>query len=181
MSLPQNPYAAPSAEVDSERPAPDGSEHGIYREGAYLVIPARGASLPGRCVVCNAPGQTRLVRKLYWHPGGYYFLILISVVIYAIVAVIVRKRAHFELALCDRHARRRRLGVWLALLGCACFIGVLVASVTDVKSELLFLLLALGLVACPIAALLLMRVVTAHRIDDRRAWLRVGRPFLDSF
>src|SRR6478609_9496771 len=117
MSTPQNPYAAPSAEVDYGRSALGGAEHGIYREGLFLVVPVQGASLPARCVVCNAPAHTRLHRKLYWHPAGYYLLILISALIYVIVAVIVRKRAHFELGLCDQHAGRRRLGLWLGWRG----------------------------------------------------------------
>src|SRR3954453_17217673 len=102
MSSPHNPYAAPSADTDFE-PLTGGSEEGVYREGAFLVIPAFGASLPMRCAGCNAPAQTRLKRKLYWHPQGYYVLILISVGIYVIAAVIGPSRASFELGLCERH------------------------------------------------------------------------------
>ncbi|HET7539632.1 MAG TPA: hypothetical protein VFK05_07165 [Polyangiaceae bacterium] len=182
MSTPQNPYAAPSSEMDYDRRALGGAEHGIYREGLFLVVPAHGASLPARCVVCNKPAHTRLQRKLYWHPSGYYVLILISALIYVIVAVIVRKRAHIELGLCEQHAARRRLGLWLGWLGTlSCPVGLFLGISAHINSTLLVILFVLGLVAFPITGILLTRVVSAHRIDERYAWLRVGRPFLDSF
>jgi hypothetical protein len=159
-----------------------GSEAGICREGRYLVIPARGASLPARCVVCNQATDRRAQRKLYWHPSGYYLLILISVVIYVIVAVIVRKRAYFELGICEQHAIRRRLGLWLGWLGTpVCLIGLFVANAADIKSTLLYTMLALGFAACPFTGFALARVVSAKRIDESQAWLVVGQAFLDSF
>jgi hypothetical protein len=182
MSSSPNPYAAPSAETDFEPLVPGGSESGVYRDGMFLVIPVQGASLPMRCVKCNAPAHTRLKRKLYWHPPGYFLLIFASAIIYVIVAMIVRRRAHFELGLCDRHALRRRTGILLGWLGAgACVMGVFAIGALHLKSPLVPLVLGLGLVACPIIGLVLARVVSAQRIDKQRAWLKVGRPFLESF
>jgi hypothetical protein len=182
MSFSPNPYAAPSADADSERLVLGGSDYGVRRDGMYLVIPAQGASLPSRCVVCNAPARARLKRKIYWHPLGYYFLILISALIYVIVAVIVRNRAHFELGLCEQHARRRRNGILIGWFGAlASLIGMIVVGASGIESSLLMGLLVLTMVACPIIGFRMAQVVSAHRIDKRDAWLRVGRPFLDSF
>jgi len=181
MSDSHNPYAAPSADTDFERPR-GGSEDGVHRDGLFLVIPAHGAALPARCVVCNAPGQARLVRKLYWHPPGYYVLIFISALVYVVVAMIVRKRAHFELWLCDQHARRRRNGLWLGWLGSiVCFGALMAAAGSNTNSAIPYLLLIFAFVGSLVGGILLTRVVSAHRIDKHRAWLRVGRPFLDSF
>ncbi len=168
--------------MDSGGLAPRGSEYGIHRDGMFLVVPAHEASLPGRCVVCNAPAAERLMRRLYWRPGAYYLLILLSALLYVIVAVIVRKRAQVEVGLCQQHASRRRPGLWLGWLGTlACFFGLLVLISANMKSAPLYVLFVLGIVACPIIGIVLARVVTAARIDERYAWLRVGRPFLDSF
>jgi hypothetical protein len=181
MSTPQNPYAAPTAEADSDQVLRGNSAEGVYREGAFVVIPVYGASLPMRCVVCNAPAQVRLTRKLYWHHPGYYVLILLSALIYVVVAMVVRRRAHFELGLCDQHARRRRNGINIARLGAlACLTGFIALFAASSNSTVAYLLLAIALIACVVIGAMRARVVTAHRIDKRYAWLRVGRPFLDS-
>jgi hypothetical protein len=181
MSSSQNPYAAPSTDTDFAS-LRAGSDQGIYREGQFLVIPAQGASLPGRCVVCNAPATVPLTRKLFWHPPGYYFLILISWVIYVIVAMIVRDRAQFELWLCQQHARRRRTGILIGVVGSiVCFCSIFATLASNSNSAAPYLLLVLGFVGSLVAGILMARTVSAQRIDKQRAWLRVGRPFLDSF
>ncbi len=104
MSSSPNPYAAPSAEADSERPILGRSDYVLRREGS-------------------------------------------------------------ELGLCDRHARRQRNGIlpyWLGSLGCIA--GLIALGVSGSQSTLLFVLLALGLVACPIVGVVMARVVSAHRI-----------------
>jgi len=137
-----------------------------------------GASFPPRCVICNEPGQHRLARKLWWHPPGYYALICVGWIIYLIVALIVRKSAAFEIGLCDAHAGRRRSGILLGWLGVpACIIGgLLLVDSAPVPAMILFCV-SLGVL---IASLVMIRLVTASRIQDGFAWLKVGRPFLDS-
>src|SRR5438105_983048 len=92
----------------------------LWRSGRVLVM-GQGASLPDRCVKCNAPAHgQRLVRKLYWHSPFLYLLILASILIYAIVALIVRKRARVEIGICDSARFQRRLEIalgWLLGLG----------------------------------------------------------------
>lgn len=88
----------------------------VWRHGRQIVI-TRGTQLPDRCVKCNAPSDgIRLKRRLYWHPPALYIL-LISPLIYIIVASIISKRATLEIGLCALHRARRRwvLGVaWFA-------------------------------------------------------------------
>jgi hypothetical protein len=36
------------------------------------------------------------------------------------------------------------------------------------------------MIAAPVVGILMTQVVTARRIDAQRAWLKVGRPFLES-
>lgn len=175
-----NPYAPPQADGALGFHTGFGSQdQRIRREGDLLVIPARGAALPHRCVVCNAAGQRHLRRKLYWHPQGYYALLFIGALFYVIAALIVRKSAEFELTLCDQHAARRRNGFLLGWLGfLACLIGLIALAST---SDVLAILFGIGLFILPIVGIFMAQVIAAKRIDESQAWLKVGKPFLESF
>ena len=177
MSDQPNPYAPPRLDLDYH-PSHAGSDGGLRREGDLVVIPTRGAVFPARCVVCNDPAPHRLQRKLYWHPPAYYATICLGALIYVIVALIVRKAANFEIALCDVHSARRRNGILLGWIGVPlCFIGG--ALLSGVAPEWPLVGMVTGLILL-IVAVVMVKLVTAARIDDRNAWLKVGKPFLDS-
>jgi len=95
-----NPYTPPKAALEA-RPA------GQYWRDGKIVVTRNGGALPARCVRCNEPASTLLKRKLYWHHPGWYLLILINIILYAIVALIVRKRADVSYGVCGSHLRRR--------------------------------------------------------------------------
>src|SRR5882762_3300178 len=66
---------------------------GIWRDSSTLVM-TKDASLPDRCVKCNAPANgLRLKRRLAWHSPVLYLLIVLAVLIYVILAGILSKRA----------------------------------------------------------------------------------------
>ncbi len=155
-----------------------GYASGLRREGDLIVIPAFGASFPHRCVVCNQPGVKRMQRKLFWHAPGYYLLIFTGALIYVIVAMAVRKRATFEISLCEAHVKRRRNGLLLAWLGTLlAFVGLIAFASSSTVLLILFLVL---LVAAPITGAVMAQVISAKRIDKVEARLKVGRPFLES-
>ena len=112
-----NPYAAPKAALEDRAGA------GYWRDGKHAVVTPGGA-LPPRCIRCNEPAvQPMKTHKLSWHHGGWYLLILVNILIYVIVALIVRKRAQVTYGLCAQHHKRRRLFSaigWIGFfLGCA--------------------------------------------------------------
>lgn len=177
MDQQPNPYAAPRAESDLE-PRFAGTGAALRREGNFLVVPTLGASFPPRCVLCNLPAQRRLRRKLFWHPPGYYALICIGALIYVIAAMIVRKSAEFEVGICDEHSARRRNGIIIGAVGAPlCFIAGML--LVDRLPALALVLIALSIAAL-VFSIVRARVVTARRIQDGFAWIRVGQPFLDS-
>ncbi len=177
MDQQPNPYAAPRAETDLD-PRLGGGGAALRREGNLLVVPTLGASFPPRCVICNQAAQRRLRRKLFWHPPGYYALICIGALIYVIAAMIVRKSAEFEVGLCDEHSARRRNGIILGAVGTPLlFVGGI--GVID-RVPILSLVLMVAAFGLLVASLLMARVVTAARIQDGFAWIKVGKPFLDS-
>ena len=108
-----NPYAPPSAPRGG---VGYGTADGVWRDGKIIVM-SHDASFPDRCVKCNQPAAGyRLKRKLTWHPSGWYALILINVLVYAIVASFVQKKALVHVGLCETHRKRR---LWLIGLGLA--------------------------------------------------------------
>lgn len=98
-------------------PAP--AAFAIIRQGPKLIIPVpasgQAAILPPLCVRCGSPADGKPVEKnFYWHHPALYLVILAGVLIYAIVALVVRKSIKVRVPLCARHAQRRSLAVTLA-------------------------------------------------------------------
>jgi hypothetical protein len=86
------------------------------RRGKHMVVP-RGAALPPNCVKCGAPAQTPWRKKFYWHHQGYYFIALIALLLYIIVALIVRKSMELNVPLCDaHHSERKRYNLLAGIL-----------------------------------------------------------------
>jgi hypothetical protein len=144
---------------------------GVWRSKSTLVM-SKGAALPDRCVKCNEPAHgIRLKRKLTWHHPAIYLLILVAVLIYLIVSLILRKRATVEFGLCERHLairRRNMLITWvLFLLGVAGFVVAVVA-----ENGIYVLVGAILLLGALIYGLVVVRVVSPSRIDDKFVWLR---------
>ena len=196
-----NPYAPPEADLDAPHEA-----GGVWRDGG-LVRMERNATLPGRCVACNAPALPKRVdRALYWTPwqwrvaawgtplamiglafGGMEtagVLVLPAIVILAIANAIIRKRVEVELGLCARHARIRLALGW-AGVGC---VALVMGSMFAID------LIGAGNLATVIgaAAVLLLMVgiaysfttsqrVAVSRLNPQHAWLRgTGQAFRDS-
>ncbi len=142
-----NPYAPPTAEVDAPHAAGE-----VVRQGDLLRMD-RNATLPSRCVSCNAAAPRRVDRILYWSPVGWrlaawgipVLLILLvfadgmvstfavtafwpAVILLAIVNAIVRGKFALEIPLCVRHARVRSATTWVIwsaiLSGLALFVAV---------------------------------------------------------
>src|SRR5262249_48368291 len=98
-------------------PAPAG--YPVVRQGRKLIIPVppagQAAALPPQCIKCGAPANGKpLVKTFYWHHPALYLVILAGVLIYAIVAIVVRKSIKVAVPLCAEHAKRRSIAVTLA-------------------------------------------------------------------
>ncbi len=161
------------------RPDPARPE-GAWRDGKVVVLRA-GAGLPSRCVKCNAPadGPTKW-RRLYWHHPAIYLLILISILIYAIVALIVRKQAVVNPGLCAAHKRRRLAGILGGWAGVVLGLGLLIFGVADDSGWTALAGVALffgGL----FGGMVLAYLVSPARVDKDAVRLRgCGSAFLES-
>ncbi len=169
-----NPYAPPE---DDRRDSPRGgrwedSGTGLWQDRGLLVVD-NGAELPPRCIVCNAPSTGTLRRKLSWHPAGWYLLVLFNLLVYAIVAMIIRKTATIHVGLCDRHRSRRRM--WIAIAWTMAISAIAIPfALVPLGDDAVFGAAAVGMLVLIAAALIGLygaRVVYAKKMDAARAWV----------
>jgi hypothetical protein len=83
--------------------------------------------LPDVCAKCGAPAVTRKKKQFSWHPQWIFFLILVHILVYIIVALIMTKRKTVQIPLCADHK-----GHWLwrnlVLFGGLAALGFLVVA-----------------------------------------------------
>lgn len=169
-----NPYRAP----ESLSSRPDLSQ--CYREGKYVFVP-KGQDLPPRCIICNAEADLPIKKRtMYWHSPGYYLIILLNIILYALVAMFARSKAKVSPGYCKVHkaARRKRIALFmvpsiLLLVG-----GFIAAATADsIMGALALIVSVLLMVISAIAN----RILVPVRIDKTGAkYSGCKEPFLSS-
>jgi hypothetical protein len=178
-----NPYAPSRASIEGAavQPGRDGAGAAVWRDGDELVT-LPGASMPDRCVKCNEPANapTR-ARKVFWHHPAIYLILFLNVIIYAIVAMVVRKKAIVNPGLCAEHKTRRQRAI---TFGWAGFLGGLVLVYLGAASSFGFwgmvggVVVMLGSIA---GGIIFGRIVYARAIDKSYVRLKgCGESFLNS-
>ena len=178
MSSSENPYAPPLTApivLDAEIVA----DPGLWRKGNILVM-HKGSQLPLRCVKSNQPTDRRLKRSLYWHHPAIYLSILISIWIYIILALILRKSATVYVGLSDEWFARRHRAMLIGWLLVLAGVGLFVAGVATVdRSDAFPWMLVAGplvFLGGAIYGLLAARMVAAERVSDEYVWLKGVHP-----
>jgi hypothetical protein len=173
-----NPYAAPRTDVNAGLTTGGG---GGFRRSGALLITSPEVRLPPRCVKCNAPVDGPLKRKrYYWHHPAIFALVLFNLLIYAIVAVIVRRRAEVTFGLCQVHRAKRNRAIVGGLLGVCLSIG-LTAGAIGQQIPVLALVGILGVVVSIVVSAVVARALLPTRIDKAGAQFKgCGEGFLAS-
>lgn len=178
MSSSENPYAPPLTEpivYDAQIV----TDPGLWRRGNVLVM-RKGSQLPARCVKSNQPTSRWLKRRLYWHHPAIYLTILLHILIYVILALILRKTATIYVGLSDEwFAKRHRamfIGWFLVLAGVGLFIASLATGNRSDAFPWLLVASPLVFVGGAIYGLLAARMVAAERISDEYVWLKGVHP-----
>ena len=178
MSLFENPYAPPvtvSPFADMEA----AKSTGLWRKGTVLVMHKR-AQLPARCVKSNEPAKGRLKRVLYWHHPAIYLSILISIWIYIILALALRKSATIYIGLSNEWFRKRRRAIRIGWLSVLAGIGIFVVGIVSIdRTPALGWLIGIGVLVLLFGAiygLIAARMVVAQRISDDYVWLKGVHP-----
>ncbi len=180
--IPENPYATPAVQPPLVAPMGAATEfsHLIFQKDGLLIVHKK-ATLPDRCLKSNEPTQSRLKRSLYWHHPALYLLILLHIVIYAIVAIIIRKSAVFWIPLQERYKKKRRRDMAIAwfsvLLGIGLFIlGIAVVDGNSTVGVTCLLLSPFLILGGALFGIFRCRIVYAKRIDDHFVWLKGVSP-----
>ena len=177
-----NPYAAPQQPVGyspAAAPAYQSPFEGLWRQGNVLVM-HRSAPLPEICLKSNDKATRRLPRSLSWHHPAIFILVVISPLIYIIVALILRKTATIQLPLTDAWFARRRqrmMIAWGLFLACVLlfFLGCSLIERNDAAGLLIALSICGGLGAA-IYGLIACRLVAPTRMTDQYIWLKGVHP-----
>ena len=153
----------------------------VFRRGKLLITPAPGTELPPRCVKCNVEVNRKLRKKvLYWHHPALLLLILAGVLVYAIVALVVRKPLTVRYAMCKRHSNirwRHILIVWLFVIGA----GVFIWQGFETEEPMWFVVGVASFLVSMFYLVLFVPVFKPKRIESTFAEVSgCGRPFLDS-
>lgn len=169
-----NPFAPPKTSLEPSSP------EGYWAEGKHLVM-YPNATLPPRCIKCNEPAELPMKkRSFYWHHPAYYLLLLVNILVFAIVALAVRKQAKIAPGLCTKHRQRRFRNLALSWLA---FISGIILMICAGAYDIGFLFLP-GLILVPvglIASIILSPLLTPVRIDATRFRFKgCGRAFLES-
>ena len=144
---------------------------GVWRDGSVLVM-RREAELPDRCVKCNEPAEApKLKRKLTWHHPALYLIIFVALLIYAIVAMVIRQTATVEIGLCERHRSRRKQNILITIV--ALLLSVAAFAVSINVSDGMYALAGLALLlGGTIYGIVSIRVITPSKIDSSFVWIR---------
>lgn len=166
----------------------------LFYDGKGLVM-VKGCMPPDRCIKCNEPTNGYTWSKtMYWHHPAFYLLLLgLGPLIYAIVALCIRKSAKVTVGLCPVHRAARSRRVIIATVSCLLGLGLLIGLPVMAANNLLqmsrdscdtmatvgaiagIVILLAGLVYTAVG----VAVVTRRRIDDHFVFLnRAGAPFL---
>ena len=161
-------------------PPPTHGMNTVWRNNSLLVM-TKEALLPNRCIKCNAPADEQLKRKLTWHHPALYLLALASLLIYIVVALVVRKSATVNVGLCEHHSSARRRNVLITCaLAFACVVSFVAASLLEDGT-----FVALGvllLLATAIYGIVTLRVVVPTKIDNYFVWLKgIDANYLQQF
>jgi hypothetical protein len=182
----RNPYAPSRASLTapSSQPTASRSDGVTAWRNQKILVMIPDTPLPPRCVKCNAPAdEPTKIRKVYWHHPAIYLVILINIVIYAIVAAIVRRRARVAAGLCAAHKKRRRMAILITWTSFIAGVGLLAWAAGDSTGNAgVFAAAAVAaLLGSILAGVIAARVVYAQRIDKSFVWLKgCGAEFLDS-
>ena len=168
QSAPVIAYAAPAYGQPGEMvPA--------WSQGDLLVV-RKGTRLPYTCVRCGGPADGQPLGKMYyWHAPLIYLTIFAGLLVYVIVALIVREKGAVQFSLCKPCKARRRMGIVIGLLGLFGSVAVFVAA-GMLEEPYLVPLGILVLLAGVIFGSMRTRVLSPKKIDAQFLWLRGAGP-----
>lgn len=94
--------------------------------------------LPPVCMCCGAAADSTTLRKMTWHPpwlGALILLGLIGLILYAVFAAIMSKRAQLEAPLCARHRNHWKMRTVILVVSILLMFALGIISICVVSSD----------------------------------------------
>jgi hypothetical protein len=138
--------------------------------------------LPARCVKCNAPtSEPQKKRNLYWHSPLVYIALFVNVILYVVIALIVRKRSTAMLSICQEHRTKRRNVIIISWLMVLVGFGSFFAAAAYESGWIVAVGIALILGGI-IYGIVKGRLIYPTKMDNDRVWIAgCGKEFLAEF
>jgi hypothetical protein len=154
-------------------------ESGIWRDGNQLVM-THDAELPYVCIKTNRPADVWLPRTVSWYPKWTLVLLPLGLLVWLIVAGLLRRQAMIRVGLCES----RRVGrVWTIVLawgGVVLGLGLLIlGAVLEKRQPEAAWLIPVGIVlffASAIVGATLPTIVSAAYLNEDHIWLKGVHP-----
>lgn len=152
---------------------------GIWRDSDMVVL-HKQAEMPHRCVKCNAPVSNEgVIKNFSWFHSGYYLLLLVNLLVFIVVAFLVRKTATVNIGLCEQHREIRKNRLYTCWLTGAISLFMCFLSVSTFNSGGLFLLGLILFLTSIIVGSITSKVIKVKRIDDNYIWMEgINRDFV---
>lgn len=169
-------YGLPDSVNARSAPSPN-----IWRRGSILAF-HKSATLPDRCIRCNDPAHgIRVNKTLSWHHPALYLLIFAGLLIYAIVAMVVRKSARVSVGFCTLHKQERTRMLAAGWLAFGSSLVAFFGAMAEENGYIALVGVAL-LIAAVVLSLLGGRFINVKKIDNTFVYLRGVHPeYLDQF
>ena len=160
-----------------------GATPGVWRDGK-LVVAAKGATLPLRCIKCNCEvDESPRGKNFRWVQPWYGLLILagiLGIIAYVIIVATTQKSGYLFYNVCRRHRMRRSFFIVGGVCTVPAAIFLFMLAGTGRNLEYLIpigiVLLIIGLIVGMVGG----RIVYPSRIDDRYVILKgAGKDFLN--
>jgi hypothetical protein len=149
----------------------------VWREGKLIVL-RQGTPLPKRCLQTNETisGPYKKI-TLYWHSPWLFFLILVHLIIFIIVALAARKSVTLEIAMGPEMLRRKRrlqiLGFVIMLSG---MIESMIALSQSEPNGTHILVGVLALIVGLFVAAAGSQTLMVQRMEGNYIWLKGASP-----
>ena len=148
---------------------------GLWRQGTLLIMD-KLATLPDRCVKSNVPTERRLKRSLSWHHPSIFLAVLAGLLIYVLLALVLRKTATIWIGLSEEWFARRRRAMIISWMFVLISIAMVTGGIATIdRSSAFGWLIGGGVVLFLVGAiygLVAARMVSPTRITDTHIWLK---------
>ncbi len=137
---------------------------------------ARQGRLPFVCIRCGARASGQQTKRMSWHPPWIFWLLLLGLLPFLIVALVLQKQATLRAPFCAHHQNHwswRTLTIWLSFAGLV-GVGVLLALANAAapqrgpQQDVLFGLLCFGSIALLAGWVILVLVLSLTSIRPQR-------------